>query len=153
MSSQQDISLIEMRSRMYQRRIIPSRATFITPLSACCHKQDCGLNMGQLRMQISGESGADLDATQQIILKELREQYNVAQYFPEDMMSYEEQLSNMQEYIEDAGEYGLAYENIVSLLEVFPFKLSGLACVRLLEVGLLLGFKTESEKDKRFDRR
>ncbi|WP_217507442.1 hypothetical protein, partial [Herbaspirillum robiniae] len=31
-----------------------------------CHEQDCGLNMGQLRMQISGESGSVFDATQHL---------------------------------------------------------------------------------------
>ncbi|WP_206601746.1 hypothetical protein, partial [Herbaspirillum aquaticum] len=30
-----------------------------------CHEQDCGLNMGQLRMQISGESGSVFSAIQQ----------------------------------------------------------------------------------------
>ncbi|WP_206601735.1 hypothetical protein, partial [Herbaspirillum aquaticum] len=33
---------------------------------ARCHEQDCGLNMGQLRMQISGESGSVFSAIQHI---------------------------------------------------------------------------------------
>ena len=53
----------------------------------------------------------------------------------------------------DAGEYGLVYENVVSKLEASPFKLSGKAAIKLLEVGLIFGFKTESESDKEFDRR
>ena len=59
----------------------------------------------------------------------------------------------MTEWLDDAGKYGLVYENVVSMLEVWPFKLSGKAAIKLLEVGLIFGFKTESESDKGFDRR
>ncbi|RMV01494.1 hypothetical protein ALP19_102237 [Pseudomonas syringae pv. tomato] len=41
----------------------------------------------------------------------------------------------------------------MSLLERLPFKLSGRASVKLLEVGLIFGFKTEMEADMKFDRR
>ncbi|EGH45014.1 hypothetical protein ALO42_102596 [Pseudomonas syringae pv. atrofaciens] len=41
----------------------------------------------------------------------------------------------------------------MSLLETLPFKLSGVASVKLLEVGLIFGFKTEAEEDMKFDRR
>lgn len=54
---------------------------------------------------------------------------------------------------QDAGEFGLAYETMISLLESFPFMLTGSAAVRLLEVGLIFGFKTDSDDDKAFDRR
>jgi len=38
-------------------------------------------------------------------------------------------------------------------LKCFPFKLSGKAAIKLLEVSLIFGFKTEPELDKGFDRR
>lgn len=38
-------------------------------------------------------------------------------------------------------------------LEIFPFKLTGLAAIKLLEVGLLMGFKSDQEVDRLFDRR
>jgi hypothetical protein len=62
-------------------------------------------------------------------------------------------LAQIHELIADAGEYGLAYEYIVGALESIPFNVSGAAAVKLLEVGLLVGFKSEQDRDKRFDRR
>lgn len=44
-------------------------------------------------------------------------------------------------------------KNVVSMLEVFPFKSSGKAAIKLLEVGLIFGFKTELDSDIGFDRR
>lgn len=41
--------------------------------------------------------------------------------------------------------------NRSSKLETLPFRLSGAAAVKLLEVGLLFGFKTERHQDARFD--
>jgi hypothetical protein len=87
------------------------------------------------------------------VLRELEAQPEVASYFPKDIMSYGDQLAQLREYLEDAGEYGLAYEGIVSLLETMPFKLTGQATIKLLEVGLLFGFKTDADKDKNFDKR
>lgn len=87
------------------------------------------------------------------ILNELRGQPEIATHFPPEMQSYDEQLAQIEEYLVYAGEYGLGYEIIVVLLATFPFKLSGLASIKLLEVGLLLGFKTEMPEDIRFDRR
>jgi hypothetical protein len=88
-----------------------------------------------------------------VILSELSIQPEIATHFPPDIQSYDEQLAQIDEYLVDAGEYGLGYELIVNLLAVFPFKLSGSAAVKLLEVGLLLGFKTEAPEDVLFDRR
>ena len=87
------------------------------------------------------------------ILREMREQPEVSNFFSEDEMSYSEQIEQISEWIEDAGEYGLAYETIVCLLEKYPFKVSGGNGVRLLEVGLVFGYKTGLDVDAMFDRR
>jgi hypothetical protein len=76
------------------------------------------------------------------ILGELETQPEIAAHFPNDIMPYNELMQQLHEWITDAGEYGIAYESIVSLLEIMPFKLSGQAAVKLLEVGLLFGYKT-----------
>lgn len=85
------------------------------------------------------------------ILNELKAQPEVALYYPNNSLSFSDDMVQISEYIELAGEYGLAYECIVGDLELFPFKLSGLAAVKLLEVGLLMGFKTGSDRDNLFD--
>ncbi|MGN4063109.1 hypothetical protein [Burkholderia gladioli] len=87
------------------------------------------------------------------ILGEMRAQPEVSQYYPMDGISYFDHLSQMGEFIDEAGEYGLAYECMVGALEIFPFKLTGLAAIKLLEVGLLMGFKSDQEVDRLFDRR
>ena len=88
-----------------------------------------------------------------LVLSEILSQPEVAAYFPPEMQSYDEQLVQIREYLVDAGEYGIAYELIVSILESFPFRLSGPASIKLLETGLLMGFKTERAEDSKFDRR
>ncbi|WP_153074170.1 hypothetical protein [Paraburkholderia bonniea] len=88
-----------------------------------------------------------------LILAEMKAQPEVAPLYSPDELSYEEQMIQIREFIELAGEYGLAYEYINGTLERFPFKISGNAAVKLLEVGLLMGFKSELNRDKRFDRR
>lgn len=87
------------------------------------------------------------------ILSEVRQQEHVDATFPKDLLSFPEQMAQVQEWIEHAGEYGIAYESLVSLLERFPFKLSSQRSVKLLEVGLLMRFKTERPEDDRFDSR
>ena len=87
------------------------------------------------------------------LLDEIKSQPEVASNFPPECLPFEEQVDLLSEWLQEAGEYGLAYESIVSMLEVFPFKLSGGAAIKLLEVGLIFGFKTESEVDRCFDRR
>jgi hypothetical protein len=87
------------------------------------------------------------------VLAQLGSQPEVASFFPPESLSNQEQIDELSEWLKDAGEYGLVYENVVSMLEMFPFKLSGGAAIKLLEVGLVIGFKTESELDKSFDRR
>lgn len=51
----------------------------------------------------------------------------------------------------EANEWSQAYESLVYLLEELPFHLTGRSAVALLEVGLLLQFKTEHETDRDFD--
>jgi len=87
------------------------------------------------------------------VLEDLKSQSSLADRFPGAGMSYEDQMSQISEWIQDAGEFGLAYETMVSLLESFPVMLTGSAAVRLLEVGLIFGFKSDSDNDKPFDRR
>jgi hypothetical protein len=87
------------------------------------------------------------------ILNEMENQPEVAQHYPPATLSYEAQMAQIREFIEMAAEYGLAYEYISSALESFPFTLSGKAAVRLLEVGLLVKYKSELDIDKRFDHR
>ena len=77
-----------------------------------------------------------------LILLELRSQSHLSNYFGGATLSLDEELENIREYIEDAGEYGIAYDSIVSLLENAPFVLTSNAALALLEVGLLLGYKS-----------
>ena len=84
---------------------------------------------------------------------EVTSQPEVGAKFPTDLQSYSEQMEQIREYIEDAAEYGIAYESLVCLVEEFPFRLSGRAAVKLLETGLLMQFKTERPEDGQFDRR
>jgi hypothetical protein len=85
------------------------------------------------------------------LLEELESQPEMAIIFPPDILGYEDTLSNIREWLEDDGEYGLAYEVMVSLLERFDFKISGKSAVRLLEVGLYFGYKTDLESDHDLD--
>jgi hypothetical protein len=87
------------------------------------------------------------------LLAEVETQPEVGSTFPPEMQSFSEQVDQVREYIVDAGEYSVAYECLVSLLASFPFTLSGPAAVKLLELGLLMGFKTERPEDLAFDRR
>lgn len=62
------------------------------------------------------------------------------------------QMNLINEFI-DNNEFELAYEELVLWLEDGHFLVSGSTAVRLLEIGLLLGFKSERDCDSRFDRR
>ncbi|AZG87697.1 hypothetical protein N032_19625 [Pseudomonas syringae pv. pisi str. PP1] len=88
-----------------------------------------------------------------LLLNEIKSQPEIAFYTSSESLSYSDQVEQLSEWLHDAGEYGLVYESIVSLLERLPFKLSGRTSVKLLEVGLIFGFKTEMEADIKFDRR
>lgn len=87
------------------------------------------------------------------VLAEIQNQPEVGLNFPRDSQTYTEQIEQISEYLEYAHELGLAYESLVSMLESFPFQLSGKSSVRLLEVGLLMRFKTERPQDSLFDMR
>ncbi|PHN76472.1 hypothetical protein [Pseudomonas syringae] len=86
-------------------------------------------------------------------IDEIKIQPEVASYISHESLSYSDQIEQLAEWLHRAGEYGFVYESIVPLLETLPFKLSGVASVKLLEVGLIFGFKTETEADMKFDRR
>jgi hypothetical protein len=88
-----------------------------------------------------------------MILAEFCEQSHLANHFGGEFLSFNEELEQIREFVEDAGEYGIAYECMVSVLEKVPFALSGKAAVSLLEVGLLFGYKTDRPCDKPYDRR
>jgi hypothetical protein len=87
------------------------------------------------------------------VLTEIRGQVDVGKPFPPELQSFSEQVEQIREWIEDAREYGLAYESLVTMLEAFPFQLSGRAVIKLLEVGLLMRLKTERPEDAQFDSR
>ena len=87
------------------------------------------------------------------VLQELRMQTDLARHYPENRLSFREQMEQLREYIADAGEFGIAYESIIANLEQIPFTLSGAATVKLLEVGLIMRYKTERPQDQVFDMR
>jgi len=71
--------------------------------------------------------------------------------FPMETMSFDEQIQQVSEWLHGVGELSLSYETLVSMLERYPFVMTGRGAVKLLEVGLLLRFKTDLDKDKKFD--
>ncbi len=81
------------------------------------------------------------------ILNEMNSQSTLESYYSSDSLSFEEEMEQIREYIVEAGEYGLAYESIVINLEEVPFTLSSSNAVKLLEVGLLMKFKTDRDED------
>lgn len=62
-------------------------------------------------------------------------------------------LDALVELIDAHGEYGIAYESLVALLESEDLPLRSASAVKLLEVGLLFGFKTDRPDDMKFDLR
>jgi hypothetical protein len=87
------------------------------------------------------------------VLAEIRTQPDVGKLFPPELQSLPEEIEMLQGWIEEAREYGIAYEALVCLLESYPFQLSGRAAIKLLEVGLLMRLKTERPEDAAFDSR
>jgi hypothetical protein len=87
------------------------------------------------------------------VLQELQLQTDLATRYPENRLAFQDQMEQIREYIADAGEYGIAYESIVANLEQVPFTLSAGAAVKLLEVGLIMRYKTERPEDQIFDMR
>jgi hypothetical protein len=87
------------------------------------------------------------------ILGELERQAEVAAAYPANALPFSEEMKQIREFIEVAGEYGVAYESLVAAIESHPFVLSGKTAISLLELGLLLGYKTDRNEDHGFDRR
>jgi hypothetical protein len=87
------------------------------------------------------------------VLAEVEKQESLAASYPPNLLPFDDEMKQIHEWIEIAGEYGIAYESIVATIEALPFVLSGKAAVSLLEVGLLLGYKTHRKEDSVFDRR
>ena len=87
------------------------------------------------------------------VLAEIEGQENVASSYTPNALPFVEEMKQIREYIEVAGEYGLAFEILVATCEVHPFVLSGKSAIALLELGLLFGYKTDREEDRMFDRR
>jgi hypothetical protein len=98
--------------------------------------------------QFDAEYYEFVEANLSFVMREMSAQPEAAD--PKDTVAFEERMSDVREWIEDHGEYGLAYEAMVGELEAGEFRLSGRAAVKLLEVGLLFGFKTTRPQDKRF---
>lgn len=94
-----------------------------------------------------------IESNLMLILEEMEGQPEVGRSYPPDVMPYEDEMAQIREFIDLAGEYGLAFEYINGALERFPYRISGKAAIKLLEVGLLMGFKSESDEHKRFDKR
>ena len=82
------------------------------------------------------------------VLGELRAQPEVASAYEAGLLPYAEEIAQIAEFI-DAGEYGLAYEYVVTTLERRPFVLRGATAVRLLELALLFRYKTDDPVNAR----
>jgi hypothetical protein len=87
------------------------------------------------------------------VLAELEKQESVADAYPPSVLPFADEMEQIREWVETAGEYEIAYESIVATIGAYPFVLSGAAAVSLLELGLLLGYKTDRKQDSLFDRR
>ena len=86
------------------------------------------------------------------VLEEMRNQHSeVALLYPPEGLSFSDELAQLDEYLGPANEFGVAYECIVANLEAVPFRLSSSAALALLEVGLLMRYKTDREEDTAFD--
>ncbi|MBK8188089.1 MAG: hypothetical protein IPK77_13050 [Cellvibrio sp.] len=88
-----------------------------------------------------------------LIFEEMEQQHQLSELYPNNMLSFEGNMQHIREYIEIAGEYGLAYELIVVNLENYPFSISGRSAVKLLELGLIMKYKTDRDEDIIFDLR
>jgi hypothetical protein len=87
------------------------------------------------------------------IINEISRQPEVGKLFPSNRLTFDAYVAQLLEYVEDAGEYGVAYESIVACISRYPFSFSGKSAVKLLEVGLLMRYKTGLPEDKEFDSR
>ena len=97
------------------------------------------------------DNRALIEANLMAVLAEVGRQADVGHSFPAERLSFAAQVEQIREWIEDANECGIAYELLVSTLEQFPFQVSGPTVVKLLEVALLLRYKTDLAEDAQFD--
>ena len=88
-----------------------------------------------------------------LVLSELEKQRSMASNYRSDVLPFEDDMKQLHEYVESAGEYEIAYESMVATIQAVPFSLSGKAAIALLELGLLFGYKTDLKGDVLFDRR
>ena len=93
-----------------------------------------------------------LEAKLSRVLSEIRIQHDAGRVFFGTDKEFTDALKQLDEYIFQANEFGLGYENIVCILEGGEFSISGKSAVCLLEVALLLGYKTERPEDQNFNR-
>lgn len=87
------------------------------------------------------------------ILGELKEQPEIGKFFSPDQLSYDDWICQLEEWVMDVCEWGVAYESIVCTLEQYPFMLSGKASIKLVETALLMEFKTTRIEDAKYDLR
>ncbi|SDJ54726.1 hypothetical protein [Pseudomonas abietaniphila] len=92
-----------------------------------------------------------LESNLQMIFNEIKCQGQIGASFPPEMLSFDEQMEQMSEWLFDVGELELFYENLILLLDKYDFRISGSAAIRLLEVGLLMRFKTTLDEDLMFN--
>ena len=88
-----------------------------------------------------------------MVLRELEKQAAVGSSYSGRELSFADEMRQLFEYVEVAGEYEIAYETIVVTVSAHPFILSGAGAVALLETGLLLGYKTSRKEDSLFESR
>jgi hypothetical protein len=99
------------------------------------------------------ELAQELEKRLLVVLAELQGQPAVSSFYSDGELPHDALMRQLSEWIELAGEYEISYESIVATISAYPYVLSGAAAVALLEVGLLLGYKTDRKEDAPFDRR
>jgi hypothetical protein len=86
----------------------------------------------------------DIEEKLGTILAELKTQQDVWELIPQDLLSFDEQMEQLHEWIHEVSEYEIAYELITSLLKSFPFELNGQNKVYLSEIEASLIISSSS---------
>lgn len=86
-----------------------------------------------------------------VIIDELGRQAAVGSAYGNSELAFHDEMKQLREYVEYAGEFGVAYESIVASIEGHPFTLSNSAAIALLELGLIMKYKTDRLEDRHFD--
>ncbi len=76
---------------------------------------------------------------------------NMSKYNCEGCNTWKGTIDQIYEFIDLAGEYALAYEFIIFELERLPYKISGKASIKLLELAVIFKYKSEDKDDECFD--